>query len=291
MISRCSSPMPEILVWPVSLSVSTLKVGSSCISLARPLAELLLVALRLRLDRERDDRRRELDRLEHDRVVRVADGVARGHVLEAHRGGDVARPDLLDLLALVRVHLEEAADALALAPGGVEHGVARLHGPGVDADEGELADEGVGHDLEDERAEGRVVVGRPLEQLPRLRVVGHGGRDVERRGQVVHHGVEQRLDALVLEGGAADHREEPHAAGREADGGLDLRRWWASRPPRTSRRGCRRPPRGRPPPPSRSSPRASAGRRPACRRGSPRARTWRRAPRPGSAPPSSRRGR
>ncbi len=29
--------MPEILVWPVSLSVSTLKVGSSCISLARPL--------------------------------------------------------------------------------------------------------------------------------------------------------------------------------------------------------------------------------------------------------------
>ena len=36
MISRCSSPMPEILVWPVSGSVSTLKVGSSCISLARP---------------------------------------------------------------------------------------------------------------------------------------------------------------------------------------------------------------------------------------------------------------
>ena len=28
--------MPEILVWPVSLSVSTLKVGSSCMSLARP---------------------------------------------------------------------------------------------------------------------------------------------------------------------------------------------------------------------------------------------------------------
>ena len=28
--------MPEILVWPVSLSVSTLKVGSSCISFARP---------------------------------------------------------------------------------------------------------------------------------------------------------------------------------------------------------------------------------------------------------------
>ena len=34
MISRCSSPMPAMMVWPVSLSVWTRKVGSSCISLA-----------------------------------------------------------------------------------------------------------------------------------------------------------------------------------------------------------------------------------------------------------------
>ena len=37
--------MPEILVWPVSLSVSTLKVGSSCISLARPLPSFSWSAL------------------------------------------------------------------------------------------------------------------------------------------------------------------------------------------------------------------------------------------------------
>jgi hypothetical protein len=111
---------------------------------------------------------------------------------------------------------------LALALSGVEHGVARLHRPGVDADEGELADERVGHDLEDERAEGRVVGRRALEEISRLRVVRHRGRDVDRGGKVVHHGVEQRLDALVLEGGAAHHREEPHADGRETDGRLDL---------------------------------------------------------------------
>ena len=34
MISRWSSPIPRMMVWPVSLSVWTLKVGSSCISLA-----------------------------------------------------------------------------------------------------------------------------------------------------------------------------------------------------------------------------------------------------------------
>ena len=36
MISRCSSPMPEMTVWPVSGSDFTRKVGSSAISLARP---------------------------------------------------------------------------------------------------------------------------------------------------------------------------------------------------------------------------------------------------------------
>jgi hypothetical protein len=46
----------------------------------------------------------------------VADGVARGDVLEADRGRDVTGADVLDLLALVGVHLEQAADALALEP-------------------------------------------------------------------------------------------------------------------------------------------------------------------------------
>jgi hypothetical protein len=46
-------------------------------------AELLLVGLRLRLDGERDDRLREVHRLEHDRVLLVADRVARRDALQA----------------------------------------------------------------------------------------------------------------------------------------------------------------------------------------------------------------
>ena len=114
MISRCSSPMPEMRVWPVSASVRTRNDGSSVASLLQRAAELLLVGLRLRLDGDRDDRLRELHALEHDRLVLVAERVARGGVAEADRGGDVAGVDLLDLLALVGVHLEEPADALLL---------------------------------------------------------------------------------------------------------------------------------------------------------------------------------
>ena len=47
----------------------------------------------------------------------VADRVAGRHPLETHGRGDVTGPDLLDLFALVGVHLEQAADALGAAAG------------------------------------------------------------------------------------------------------------------------------------------------------------------------------
>ena len=75
------------------------------------------------------------------------------------RGGDVARVDLLDLLAVVGVHHQDAADALGAAGGDVEHARAGLERARVDAEVGELADVGVGHDLEGERRERLGVVG------------------------------------------------------------------------------------------------------------------------------------
>ena len=82
-------------------------------------AELFLVGLGLRLDRERDDRLREVHRLEHDRLLLVAQRVAGRHALQADGRGDVAGVDFLDFLALVRVHLQQAADALGALLGGV----------------------------------------------------------------------------------------------------------------------------------------------------------------------------
>ena len=120
-------------------------------------AELVLVGLRLRLDRDVDHRVRELHALEDDRVLVVAERVARARVLEADRRADVAGPDLLDLLALVRVHLQQARDALALVLARVVDVRARLQHARIDAEEGEPADERVGRDLERQRRERRLV--------------------------------------------------------------------------------------------------------------------------------------
>src|SRR4051794_14150974 len=77
--------------------------------------ELVLVGLRLGLDLDLDDGLGERDRLEQDRVVGIGQRVARGRVLEPDGRRDVARVDLFDLLAVVGVHLEDAADPLLLA--------------------------------------------------------------------------------------------------------------------------------------------------------------------------------
>ena len=169
-----------------------------------PLAELVLVGLRLRLDRDRDDRVRELHRLEPDRRGVDRERVAGRRGLEADGGDDLAGADLLALLAVVRVHLEQAADALGLARGDVHDPLAGLDLPGVDPEVGQLADVRIAHHLEGQRRERLVLGGAPGELVARARVDPVDRRDVERARQVVDDGVEQRLHALVLEGGAEE---------------------------------------------------------------------------------------
>src|SRR4051794_15048817 len=187
---------------------------------------LLLVGLGLRLDGDLDDRLGEVDRLELDRRVGRGQRVAGDDLLDADAGGDVAREDLGDLLALVRVHHQDAPDPLGAAGRHVEDARARLELARVDAEVRELADEWVGRDLERESGERAAVVGRARLLAPLVLAldVDDAGdrRDVERAGQVVEHRVEQRLDALVLERGAAEDRRHVEVERRLANRRLEL---------------------------------------------------------------------
>ena len=144
---------------------------------AERLAQLVLVGLGLRLDRDRDHRLGELHALEHDRVRRVAERVTGGRVLEADGRDDVAGEDGVLVLAVVGVHLQDAADALLAVLGRVQHRAARGELARVDAEVGELADVGVAHDLERERGERLGVVGAcaPARPRPSRRCPATGG--------------------------------------------------------------------------------------------------------------------
>src|SRR3546814_15341291 len=56
-----------------------------------------------------------LHALQDDRVLRVAQRLAGGGVLQAGNGDDLAGTRFLDVLTVIRVHLQHAPDALAVA--------------------------------------------------------------------------------------------------------------------------------------------------------------------------------
>ena len=213
--------MPAMIVWPVSSSVRTRNVGSSSASLMRLSRQPVLIGLGLRLDSHEDDRLRELDGLEDDRAPLVAEGVAGGRDLETDGRGDIAGEHLRDVFPVVGMHLQDAAHPFLLVLAGVVHVRARFERARVHPEVGELAHEGVGHDLEGDGRKGLIVVGMPTDRGAVLGVDAFYRGNVQRRRQVVDHGVEQHLDALVLERRAAEHRSEIDLQRGLPDGGLE----------------------------------------------------------------------
>ena len=108
------------MVWPDSLSVETRK-GILVGELRQRQTQLLLVGLRLRLDRDLDDRLGELHLLQDHRLERIAQRITGADVLEAGQGDDVAGGGFLDVFAVVRVHQQHAADTFLLAADRIQH--------------------------------------------------------------------------------------------------------------------------------------------------------------------------
>ena len=91
----------------------------------------------------------------------------------------------------------------------------------IDAHEGDGADERIVHDLEREAGERRLVVGGALDFIA-LEIDALDRGNVERRRQIIHHRIEQRLHALVLERRAAHHRHEMKRGRALADAALEI---------------------------------------------------------------------
>ena len=130
---------------------------------------------------------------------------------------------LLDVFAMVGVHLQHAADPLAAVFDRVQNLAAARHHTRINTHKGQRADKRVGHDLEGEPGEGLVIRRMALDRLVRAHLDALDRRDVGWRRQVVDNGIEQRLHALVLEGRAAQHRDKGAADRTLADTPLQRR--------------------------------------------------------------------
>ena len=89
------------------------------------------------------------DRLQQDRLLRVAEGVAGDAVAQADDADDVARLDRFHLLAVVGLDAPELGDVFLLVLARIQHAAVGLQPAGIDADVVQVAVP-VGLDLEDQ---------------------------------------------------------------------------------------------------------------------------------------------
>jgi hypothetical protein len=102
--------------------------------------------------------------------------------------------------------------------------VALFEAAAVNAEEHEFSGIDVRPELEGERAEFAIVVRLDRHRVFRAGFDALGGRNIQGAGQIIHHGVNQRLHALLFEGGPAQDRNEFELAGQAADGGFEHQR-------------------------------------------------------------------
>src|SRR5438034_6979014 len=161
-------------------------------------AHFFLIALGLWLDRHRDYRCREFNRLQENRVLFVANRVTGSDVLQSNACANVAGVNFADFFALVGVHLEQTANALGAPFGGAVNRIARLKLSGVNPNKRQLAHVGVSHDLECERRKRLFIVCFASNSFVCIGICSLYWRDVTRRRQKIHHRIEQRLYAFEL---------------------------------------------------------------------------------------------
>ena len=183
---------------------------------------LFLTGLRLGLNRHADHRLGKFHGLQYDRMFLVTERIARRRILQTHRSGDVTGIHMLDIFSVVGMHLQDAAESLTLTLCRVHDGLSGLQLSGVHAEEAELSDKRVCHDLERERGEGRFIAGFARLGFVSLGILAFHRRNIQRRRHVIHNRIQELLHAFVFIGSAAGDGDHFHRHGGLPYGSADF---------------------------------------------------------------------
>ena len=185
-------------------------------------AHLLVAGLGLRLDGNADNRLGELHGLQNDGMILITQSVTGSGVLQTDNSSDITCVAAVDILAVVRMHLQDAAHTLLAVLHGVVDSGTCLNLTGVNTEVCQLTNERVGSDLEGQSCEGSVVGRRTGLLFLSLGIHALDVRDIGRSGHIVNDSVQQLLDTTVLVGRTADNGNQRVSDGLLADRSLQL---------------------------------------------------------------------
>ena len=185
-------------------------------------AHLFLVGLGLRFDGYRNNRFREDHGFENDRSLFIAERIARARIFQANGSCDITSIDFFDFRSMVGVHAQDTADTFSLAFGRVVDVGASRQFTGVDTEESQAANIGVGCDLEGKGSKGSIIAGRTSCFFARFRIHALDVSHIGRSRHVSNDGIQKGLHAFVLIGRTAGDREHLAGTGHLTDGGIDF---------------------------------------------------------------------
>ena len=90
-------------------------------------------------------------------MILIAQSITSGGVLQTNNSSDITCIAAVDILAVIGVHLQNAAHTLLVVLHGVVDGSTSLNLTGVDTEVCQLTNKRVGSDLEGQSCEGSVV--------------------------------------------------------------------------------------------------------------------------------------
>ena len=184
-------------------------------------AHLFLVSFGLRFNSNGNNGIREFHLFKDDRVVRVAECVAGGNILEAYSCGNVAGVSYIDFLTVVSMHQKDTAYAFFLVLGGVENVSALVHFAGIYAEVCQFANEWICHDLECQGCQ-RSAVGYRAFFFFAVQGSTFNRRNIQRGREVIKDSIQKHLDTFVLVCGAAEYGEELACQYLFTDGSFDF---------------------------------------------------------------------
>ena len=155
-------------------------------------------------------------------MILITQSITSGGVLQTDNSSDITCVAAVDILAVVGVHLQDAAHTLLVVLHGVVDSSACLNLTGVNTEVCQLTNERVGSDLEGQSCEGSVVGRRTGLLLFGLRIHTLDVLDIGRCGHIVNDSVQQLLHAAVLVGRTTDNGNQSICNGLLADSSLQF---------------------------------------------------------------------
>ena len=166
--------------------------------------DLIFLALLLRPDGTGVHGQRERDRREEDRVVLVAQRIARRRKLQFRRHANVTGRDFRHGNLRLAAHGKDVGHSFLFLPAGVVDRAVGLDGAREDTNKAQPSDEGIRRGLKDQ---GRHGSARVADFFLARGNIGHLEVVQDGRIGVVDDGIHRTAQADILGGAAADHRE------------------------------------------------------------------------------------